>query len=50
MYLTNDYLVNSFNVGRAMKKLKPTGIVKDFFQTEEEGWHPYLLYVKPSIP
>ena len=31
MYLTHDYLVNSFNVGKPMKKLKPMDIVKDFF-------------------
>jgi hypothetical protein len=49
MYLTHDYLVNSFIVGRTKKKLKPIEIVKGVFSDQTEGWHPSIYYGKPSL-
>ncbi len=39
MYLTLEYVVNSFLVGQVKKNLKSTKIVTGFFG-EAEGWHP----------
>ena len=38
MYLTLEYLVNSFLIGPGQKKLKPREIVTGFIR-RAEGWH-----------
>ena len=40
MYLTHDYLVNSFIVGRIKKKLKSIDIAEGVYSDQTEGWHP----------